>query len=196
MRPRRTHYVSLKLDTRIRPEKGGYGVFATQPILAGELVVVWGGDVMTSEQLDELATSVRRHSIQIEDNLYLVPHQLPEPGDFINHSCDPNVGLSGQVGLISLRKISIGEEICYDYAMSDGSTYDEFICSCGTDYCRSKITGNDWALADLQIRYAGFFSPYLQRRIDDAVIQKQQQPRRHSARRGSKVLKLPVPERM
>jgi hypothetical protein len=191
MRPRRTHYVSPKLETRIRPEKGGYGVFATQPIMPGELLVVWGGDVMTGEQLDDLAPPVRRHSIQIEDNLYLVPHQLPEPGDFINHCCDPNAGLSGQIGLVSLRKVGVGEEVCYDYAMSDASAYDEFECGCGAACCRGRVTGGDWALPELQIRYAGSFSPYLQRRIDE-MYQQKVHPRRQTARRGPRVLKLPA----
>jgi hypothetical protein len=51
--------------------------------------------------------------------------------------------------------------------MSDGSAYDEFQCSCGSQQCRGAITGSDWALPDLQARYFGFFSPYLQRRIDE-----------------------------
>jgi hypothetical protein len=28
------------------------------------------------------------------------------------------------------------------------------------------VTGSDWALPELQKRYKGYFSPYLQRRID------------------------------
>ena len=54
----------------------------------------------------------------------------------------------------------------YDYAMSDGSPYDEFACACGMPNCRRQITGDDWRCADLQQKYAGWFSAYLQRRID------------------------------
>ncbi len=49
--------------------------------------------------------------------------------------------------------------------MSDGSSYDEFPCSCGASLCRGHVRGTDWMRPDLQERYAGFFSPYLARRI-------------------------------
>lgn len=163
---RKTHYVSPKVSRRIRPEKGGYGVFATQHIPPGELLVVWGGDVVVFDEWTMLSPVAQRHSIQVEESLYLVPHELPEVGDFVNHSCSPNAGLSGQMALVSLRPVQKGEEICYDYAMSDGSPYDEFMCSCESVECRSRVTGNDWRLPEIQTKYAGYFSPYIQRRID------------------------------
>ncbi len=168
LRRPRTHYVSPKVGRRIRAEKGGYGVFAVHTVHPGELIVVWGGDVMSGDDLERLRPVARRHSIQVEENLYLVPHEMPEVGDFINHSCSPNTGLSGQMALVAMRVIPPGEEICYDYAMSDGSTYDEFTCLCGSPACRGRVTGSDWQLLELQQRYAGYFSPYLQRRIDDS----------------------------
>ena len=64
-----------------------------------------------------------------------------------------------------MRDISSGEEITYDYAMSDGSPYDEFTCSCGSPHCRGHVSGDDWRRSELWRRYAGYFSPYLQRRI-------------------------------
>jgi hypothetical protein len=88
-----------------------------------------------------------------------------EPSDCFNHSCDPNVGLTGQIGLIAMRDIEPGEEVCLDYAMCDGSAYDEFDCQCGSLNCRGRITGEDWKRAELWERYEGYFSPYLQRRI-------------------------------
>jgi hypothetical protein len=74
--------------------------------------------------------------------------------------------LSGQITLVAIRDIEPNEEVCFDYAMSDSSDYDEFECHCGTTSCRTKVTGLDWKLPELQRRYRGYFSPYLQRRID------------------------------
>lgn len=165
---RSTHWVSPKLAAAVRREKGGHGLFATKTVHPGELLVMWGGDVCEGDKLSELGPVARRHSIQIEEDLYLVPHGTPEAGDYVNHSCDPNAGMHGQTALVATRLILAGEEVCYDYAMSDGSRYDEFKCSCRAPSCRSRITGNDWALAELQRRYAGLFSPYLQRRIDQS----------------------------
>jgi hypothetical protein len=49
--------------------------------------------------------------------------------------------------------------------MSDSNPYDEFICGCGTPVCRGRVTAEDWKRKDLQMRYEGYFSAYLQRRI-------------------------------
>ena len=89
----------------------------------------------------------------------------PEPADYVNHSCDPNGGLAGQITLVARRPIGVGEEVCYDYATSDGSADQSFECRCGARDCRGRVTGNDWLRSDLQTRYGEFFSPYLQRRL-------------------------------
>jgi len=86
--------------------------------------------------------------------------------DYFNHSCNPNCGLDSPISLVAMRDIEVGEEACFDYAMSDSSDYDEFECHCGAPNCRKTITGRDWMLPELQERYFGFFSPYLQRRIE------------------------------
>ncbi len=159
-------YLSSHLAARPLPEKGYFGVFAQQPITSGELLVMWSGKIVATEHLHELTPLEISRSVQVEEDLYLVPIVEGEPGDFINHSCNPNAGLQGQIALVALRDIKSGEEICYDYAMTDGSAYDEFECHCGEPSCRHRVTGSDWQLPELQKRYAGHFSPYLQRRID------------------------------
>lgn len=63
------------------------------------------------------------------------------------------------------------EEVCYDYAMTDGTPYDEFEYLCGSPCCRGKVRGDDWQRPELWTRYAGHFSPYLQRRIDRLKVQ-------------------------
>lgn len=159
-------YFAPCLEARPLPEKGHYGVFARTPIPAGELLVMWAGRIVAAAQLTTLSALQVSRSVQVEEELYLVPVVDHEPGDFINHSCNPNAGLQGQIALVALRDIMTGEEICYDYAMSDGSAYDEFVCQCGEANCRGRITGSDWQISALQARYVGYFSPYLQRRID------------------------------
>lgn len=158
-------YFSPRLEVRPLAVKGDYGVFACEDVPAGELLVMWTGRLMTPEQFDRLPPLQRSRSVQVEEQLYLVPTRT-EPGDFVNHSCDPNAGLSGQTALVALRDIAAGEEITYDYAMTDGSPYDEFDCRCGAPNCRRRVTGEDWQLPELQARYQGCFSPYLQRRMN------------------------------
>ena len=159
-----TCYLSPKLEGRLRPD-GSKGVFACHPVKVGECLAVWGGEVVSWDLLAQIPPEVGRYSLQIEEGLYLVTSR-EGPADWVNHSCNPNAGLCGQVVLVAMRPIIAGEEICFDYAMSDGSPYDEFECSCGAATCRKYVTGNDWLNPELQEKYAGYFSPYIQRRIN------------------------------
>jgi uncharacterized protein len=159
-------YLSPAIEVRAHPAKGGLGLFARHALPAGALLVVWGGDIFTYEQYMQVPEARRPHFVQVEEGLYLGAPDRPEPADYVNHSCSPTAGLVGQITLIALRDIQADEEICFDYATSDGSPYDEFDCACGAPDCRGRVTGDDWQRPALQARYAGHFSPYLQRRID------------------------------
>lgn len=164
-------YFSPKLEVRPCKQKGGLGVFAVEAIPKDEVLVVWGGDVMTQERMAELPLHLRHLSIQVEEDLFLVSGKSG-PGDRTNHSCDPNAGLRGQIVLVAFKNISPEDEICFDYAMSDASDYDEFKCSCGSPQCRGIIRGTDWRLPELWEKYKGYFSPYIQRRIDKSSVRK------------------------
>jgi SET domain-containing protein len=158
-------FLSPKCEVRAADDRGGYTVVAREPIAKGELIVVWSGTLVDSAELVTLPPHAKRHSLQVEDDHYLVSLTDCEPPDYVNHSCAPNAGLSGQIALVAMRDIRPGEDITYDYAMSDGSAYDEFDCCCGAAECRGRVTGEDWKRAELWPRYQGYFSPYLQRRI-------------------------------
>ncbi|MBE0672694.1 MAG: SET domain-containing protein-lysine N-methyltransferase, partial [Anaerolineales bacterium] len=149
-------YLSSKLEGRLKADKSGNSIFAIEPIKKGELIAVFGGVVYEWETFIHLPERERMLCIQVEDRHFLVPRPIGE-GDYVNHSCNPNAGLSGQIGLVAMRDIQIGEEVCFDYAMCDTMPYDEFDCLCGASTCRGKVGGNDWQRAELQKRYAGFF---------------------------------------
>ena len=157
-------HLSDKLVGQRMSELGGMGVVARSAVRAGEILAVWGGEVVRADALAEMSAGDRRLTLQIEEDLYLVT-RVEGPADWINHSCEPNAGLCGQVVLVAMRDIGVGEQICYDYAMSDGSAYDEFPCACAGPSCRRRVTGADWQDAALWPRYDGYFSPYLARRI-------------------------------
>jgi hypothetical protein len=161
-----TAYLSDKCEVRNRDVAGGHSVAARAVIEPGELVGVWSGRVVGADALDTLPAEIRCHTVQIEENLFLASSGVDDPPDFINHSCEPNAGLVGQITIVALRRILPGEEVTIDYAMCDGSPYDEFDCTCGSKLCRGTVTGDDWRDPALWKRYAGHFSPYLQRRIE------------------------------
>ncbi|MBU6347554.1 MAG: SET domain-containing protein-lysine N-methyltransferase [Actinomycetales bacterium] len=147
----------------------GMGSYATAAIAKGETVVGFGGSVTTREILNTLTEDQQHRSIQVAQDLYLSPTVNREPGDMINHSCDPNLGLLGSMVLVAMRDIKVGEELTFDYATCDDSDYDEFDCLCGADVCRGRVTGQDWKLPELQAKYAGWFSPYIAQKIAESV---------------------------
>lgn len=160
-----TAYLTDKCEVQNRNVTGGKAVYARDVIESGELIAVWTGRIVSTEELEELPDDIRRHTVQVEERLYLASHGPDEGPDFINHSCEPNAGLDGQVAIVALHRIQPGEEVTIDYAMCDGSSYDEFECECGSTLCRGRVTGEDWRNPALWERYAGHFSPYLERRI-------------------------------
>lgn len=159
------NWLSPKAQARAT-EKKGWGSFAISPILRGELVASFGGYVVKKSDLKNFSAERISRSIQVSEDLYLISGESPEPGDQINHSCEPNCGLLGSTVVVALRNIAVGEEISYDYAMSDSDAYDEFNCECKSALCRGVVTGQDWMKPELQDKYKGFFSAYLQKRID------------------------------
>ena len=159
-------YNWLSPKAEARPAGGkGWGSFALETIPAGETVAAFGGWIVTGASLAALSEARQSRSIQVDSDLYLLSGDTPEPGDMLNHSCEPNCGLLGQTLLVAMRDIAPGEEMCFDYAMCDASDYDEFSCLCEAPTCREVVTGADWRDPDLQTRYDGWFSPYIARRI-------------------------------
>jgi hypothetical protein len=162
-------YLSEKVTFGDVPPRG-MGLTANDFIAKGELVLILGGTIVSQE---DIVTQDHHFSIQVEEEHFISPVDKDYPFR-INHSCNPTLGVRGQISYIALRDISPGEEINYDYAMTDGvafemedgSIYDEFSCQCGSANCRGSVSGEDWKRPELWERYEGHFSLYLQRRID------------------------------
>jgi SET domain-containing protein len=146
----------------------GRGLFAREPISGGEIVAIKGGYVFDSAALQDIERSLGPAEITVADGFHIGPVGANEREGamlFTNHSCDPNIGIQGQIVFVAMRDIAAGEELTHDWATTDDDTY-EMECHCGSAICRGTVTGQDWRLKDLQERYRGYFSWYLQRKID------------------------------
>ena len=161
-------YFSPKTEKRLSGIEGR-GLFAKEPISQGEIVVVKGGYVMTTAQRHKVSEYMGPSEIQIAEDLHIGP-TTPEDREggmmHLNHSCEPNLGLQGQIVFVALRDISKDEELTFDYAMTDDDPHDAMQCNCGASSCRGTVTGRDWKRKDLQRKYDGYFSWYIQRRIE------------------------------
>ncbi len=146
----------------------GRGLFASESISKGDIVVVKGGYVMTKAQRDEVERRLGPAEIQVTDDLFIGPTTPKEREGgmmHLNHSCEPNLGVAGQIVFVALRDIVKDEELTFDYAMTDDEPYD-MRCNCGATNCRGVVTGRDWMKKEVQQQYYGYFSWFIQRRID------------------------------
>ncbi len=160
-------YFSPKTEKR-GSDVEGRGLFASESISKGDIVVVKGGYVMTKAQRDEVERRLGPAEIQVTDDLFVGPTTPKEREGgmmHLNHSCEPNLGLAGQIVFVALRDIVNDEELTFDYAMTDDEPY-EMRCNCGTTNCRGVVTGRDWMKKKVQQQYDGYFSWFIQRRID------------------------------
>lgn len=135
---------------------------------AGEIVCVKGGYIFTRAALAEVAPVLGPAEIQIADDLFIGPRELDEREGamiFSNHSCEPNIGVQGQIVFVALRQILPGEELTHDWATTDDDEY-TLESRCGAPTCRRIVTGKDWKTSDLQRKYRGLFSWYIERLID------------------------------
>ena len=163
------------LNPRIEPrksEKEGSGEFAMEDIKKDEILAIFGGHVMTRVERDALSENVRYLALGVDEEMFIGPRSIEETddGDWFNHSCEPNAGLKGQIFLVAMRDIKKGEEITFDYVMSCaqmGKKRVLFECNCGSQNCRKEITNDDWKILELQEKYKGYFSFYIQRDIDE-----------------------------
>jgi hypothetical protein len=162
-------YLSPKAATRESPIHGT-GLFAVEPITEGEIVCVKGGYIFNRRRLDSMPGWYRAAEIQIAEDLFIGPLDEQEREGsmiFSNHSCEPNIGVRGQILFVAMRDIEPGEELTHDWATTDDDDY-ELECNCGFASCRKLLTGKDWQREDLQQKYRGFFSSYLEEKIGRA----------------------------
>jgi len=156
-----------RLEARPSPIHGT-GVFATDDIKEGEVLIVWGGTLFTPE--DICAGKALEHSYCTIDEGVILGH-TPEDGysvdDFINHSCDPNVWMVDAITIAARRDIQTDEEITADLVMWWDPDEEDVAwkCCCRTALCRKIFTSRDWRRPELHERYGDHFLPYINERI-------------------------------
>lgn len=174
-RYRATAWIDPRVEIRPSPIHGK-GMFASAPLKQGEVVNIWGGTLLLTEE--DIATSDQAKEWRakgyvwayIDEGLYLAEllnKDEEDLTDFINHSCNPNVWMQDEVTLVSRRDLVVGEELTIDYAMFEGNEkwVGPWECRCGWELCRGKATGSDWRQKELQERYRNHFSPFICERI-------------------------------
>jgi hypothetical protein len=158
----------------MRETRIGRGLFACRPIVRHTGLFSeddWVDEtearafsVLTQAQLDKLSPPLRSAFLRYGYNTApdqvtgtFHPEAVRHPGNFINHSCEPNAGYDGGNTIVTLRRISPGEEIRMDYGTYSFSFDHEFTCTCGAWGCRGQVRRNDWkSLVRMGLRLPGF----------------------------------------
>lgn len=171
MQKRVNNWLSEKLEPR-DSKKHGKGIFAKEDIKKDEILAVFGGHIITRAERDALSEEIGHLSLGINDDLFIGPinENESDDADWFNHSCNPNAGIFGQIILVAMRDIKPGEEITFDYCMSCSQTGERrilFTCDCEASNCRKEITNQDWKMPELQQKYKGYFSSFVQRNINN-----------------------------
>jgi SET domain-containing protein len=136
----------------------GKGLFAIKPIKKGELISDWTkGKVYIAEKAGKLPKKIRNHAIQFDEHKWIDTEDI---GRYINHSCEPNCGLKGKFKIVSIRNIKKGEQLTYDYEMTEDSNW-KMKCKCKTKSCR-KIIGTYKNLPEeIKDKYKSYTSKWL-----------------------------------
>ena len=129
----------------VRSKIHGYGLVAIRPFTAGEIIVYGDGYLyQEDDDFDDTYALVYSDDNDTEDepNRYL---DLTDQTRWINHACGPNCEVVTDINPVTkepyawwtaLRKISVGEELTYDYAFSGHLAE---ICNCKNSACIGLI---------------------------------------------------------
>ena len=151
--------LSKKLRIKNTPNLGK-GVFVKEKISKDELVADWSeGKIYRAEKCSDLPKEIADHAIQFSDNEWIDVND----SRFINHSCEPNCGFKGKFQLVAMRDIIPGEQVTFDYDMSEDSDW-KMECKCSSSSCR-KIIGSFKNLPEkFKEKYKGYISEWLARK--------------------------------
>ena len=145
----------------------GLGVFAREDIMAGTLIAEFDGEFANALSASTLPTSDTgfdgRHAIQCGRYLWR-DGKIDGIARYLAHSCNPNCGIVGYFKIVTMRNIRSGDELTWDYAMTEASNA-RIECLCGAPNCRGIIgsylylTPEQWI--DFVVRCRGYISHWL-----------------------------------
>lgn len=164
-----TSWISPKAIKARPSHVAGRGLFAKEDIKKDEVIAVKAGHIINTETLHRNENLINGAEAQLGVDLYIAPMSTEEYEStmiFCNHSCEPNSGIGGNILSVAIRDIKAGEEITFDYATHQSDPNYRLNCKCGAPTCRKVVTGNDWMIVKLQNKYAGYFSWYLEQKIE------------------------------
>ena len=140
-----------------KTEKYGKAVFAKKPIKKGEVIAAFDG-IIYDDDFDGWTKDLLNHAIQFSKACWRDSKGLAR---YVNHSCDPNCGIKDLFKIVAMRDITEGEEITWDYEMTERSKWWKLKCRCGSPICRKVIGNYDNMPKKIRLKYKGYISEWL-----------------------------------
>jgi len=114
----------------------GRGIFAGENIKKGKFVVTLRGKVIYKDFRTKSDLRTGKTWISIGHTIWIEPIF---PIKYINHSCDPNVGMKTARRFYALRNIKKDEELTFDYSTAEYVDFWKMKCKCGSKKCRKFV---------------------------------------------------------
>lgn len=109
---------------------GGYGLFATEAVAAGEWIVRIEGEVRSRPSRFSIQIGQDRH-IDVSEGSSLEEMLANHCWWFVNHCCEPNATIRDRE-IVAVRAIGAGEEVTFSYVSTELELAETFVCRCGT----------------------------------------------------------------
>ncbi|MBX4195490.1 SET domain-containing protein-lysine N-methyltransferase [Candidatus Parcubacteria bacterium] len=135
----------------------GKGAFATKDFEKGDIIFIFKGRVYKRDNKNVQDTFANPDSIGIDKNTWIDPIR---DFHFINHSCDPNMGIKGRVTFCALKNIRKGEELTFDYSINEADPRWHMKCNCGARNCRKVIKSVQSLPVNIYKHYMPFVPRY------------------------------------
>ncbi|MEO0414594.1 MAG: SET domain-containing protein-lysine N-methyltransferase [Verrucomicrobiota bacterium] len=146
----------------ITDHKFGQGIRATANISKGELIASFDGEFFQGESNEDFPESAVNHAITCAVDQARDSNGLAR---VLNHSCNPNVGVRGKFDLVTMRDIEAGEELCWDYNMSEDHDW-QMECSCGASHCAGIVRGYRYLSEARKQAYRGYIADWIVEKYD------------------------------
>ena len=149
-------WVAKSDEVRLLTSTTGRSLVASRNIATGQVVIHLAG---------KLVSKPSKYSIQTGETTHLVT-PLESLHNYIDHSCDPVCCIDWEtLNLVSIKGISKGEKITYNYCTSEWNLVEKFECDCRAAACLGTIRGAKNLTVQQQERIASYMSPFLLRKL-------------------------------
>lgn len=138
----------------------GFGVYARRPFEEGERVLVIEGVERVWRSVDDADALANPNWICIGEHRWIDP---TGPARFLNHSCAPNIAFREPREFVAIRDIKPGEELTFDYSLTEDEPLWRMACRCGAHSCRGTVRAIQFLSEAVIERSRPFLTPHFRR---------------------------------